>query len=77
MEPGSRQFLVRQGRQSIVCRLDLRGMEDELAILSSRRTSIELAQQVLQQTGSDPARWLPEFHRQLRQSAAASVSPHP
>jgi type IV secretion system protein VirB4 len=77
MEPGSRQFLVRQGRQSIVCRLDLRGMDEELAILSSRRSSIELAHKVLQQTGADPACWLPEFHRLLRQSAAASVSPNP
>jgi type IV secretion system protein VirB4 len=77
MEPGSRQFLVRQGRQSIVCRLDLRGMDEELAILSSRRSSIELAQQVLQQTGADPGRWLPEFHRLLRQKAAGSVSTHP
>jgi type IV secretion system protein VirB4 len=77
MEPGSRQFLVRQGRQSVVCRLDLRGMEDELAILSSRRSSIELAQKVLQRTGPDPVQWLPEFHRLLRQNAAPDVSPNP
>jgi type IV secretion system protein VirB4 len=76
MEPGSRQFLVRQGRQSIVCRLDLRGMDEELAILSSRRSSIELAQTVLQRTGPDPELWLPEFHRQLRQTPAAVPTPN-
>ncbi|HEX5460863.1 MAG TPA: VirB4 family type IV secretion/conjugal transfer ATPase [Steroidobacteraceae bacterium] len=36
LEPGARAFLVKQGHQSVVCRLDLRGFESELEVLSAR-----------------------------------------
>ncbi len=36
LEPGARAFLVKQGHQSVVCRLDLHGFESELEVLSPR-----------------------------------------
>jgi type IV secretion system protein VirB4 len=36
LEPGARAFLVKQGHQSVVCRLDLDGFESELEVLSAR-----------------------------------------
>jgi type IV secretion system protein VirB4 len=36
LEPGARAFLIKQGHQSVVCRLDLHGFESELEVLSSR-----------------------------------------
>lgn len=36
LEPGARAFLVKQGHQSVVCRLDLRGLDSELEVLSAR-----------------------------------------
>jgi type IV secretion system protein VirB4 len=36
LEPGTRAFLVKQGHQSVVCRLDLHGFESELEVLSAR-----------------------------------------
>jgi type IV secretion system protein VirB4 len=36
LDPGSRVFLVKQGHQSVVCRLDLGGFESELEVLSAR-----------------------------------------
>ena len=36
LEPGERAFLVKQGHQSVVCRLDLHGFESELEVLSAR-----------------------------------------
>jgi len=36
LEPGARAFLVKQGHQSVVCRLDLQGFESELEVLSAR-----------------------------------------
>jgi type IV secretion system protein VirB4 len=36
LEPGARAFLVKQGHQSVVCRLDLHGFESELDVLSAR-----------------------------------------
>jgi type IV secretion system protein VirB4 len=38
LEPGARAFLVKQGHQSVVCRLDLRGFESELEVLSARES---------------------------------------
>lgn len=39
LEPGARAFLVKQGHQSVVCRLDLQGFESELEVLSARTAS--------------------------------------
>jgi type IV secretion system protein VirB4 len=36
LEPGTRAFLVKQGHQSVVCRLDLQGFDTELEVLSAR-----------------------------------------
>jgi type IV secretion system protein VirB4 len=35
LEPGARAFLVKQGHQSVVCRLDLHGFQSELEVLSA------------------------------------------
>jgi type IV secretion system protein VirB4 len=39
LEPGARAFLVKQGHQSVVCRLDLQGFDSELEVLSARAHS--------------------------------------
>lgn len=39
LEPGARAFLVKQGHQSVVCRLDLSGFQSELEVLSARPAS--------------------------------------
>ena len=36
LEPGSRSFLVKQGHHSVVCQLDLKGFDAELAVISGR-----------------------------------------
>lgn len=69
LEPGSRMFLVKQGHHSIVCQLDLKGFEEELAVISGRASSVERLQQLLRERGSDPAQWLPEFEREIGKSS--------
>lgn len=61
LEPGSRSFLVKQGHQSIVCRLDLQGFDGELAVISGRARHLERLQRLLKEQGADPERWLPAF----------------
>ncbi len=39
-EPGSRMFLVKQGHHSVVCQLDLKGFDAELAVISGRRSQL-------------------------------------
>jgi type IV secretion system protein VirB4 len=65
LEPGSRRFLVKQGHQSIVCELDLKGFDAELAVISGRRSSVELVNDLIGLYGEDPQDWLPRFYERL------------
>ncbi len=61
MEPGSRQFLVKQGQHSVVCRLDLKGFDAELTVISGRAAQVERMQRLIERLGPQPVAWLPEF----------------
>lgn len=66
----SRRFLIKQGQNSVVAELDLRGFDDELAVLSGNTATSLLAEKLVAELGEDPAVWLPEFHR-IRKGALA------
>jgi len=68
----SRTFLVKQGHQSMIARLDLGGFDDELAILSGSADNNELLDAVIAEVGDDPAQWLPVFHQRRKVRVAAS-----
>jgi len=59
---GSRQFLIKQGLSSAVAKLDLAGLDDEIAVLSGRTETVNLLSGILQEVGHDPEIWLPIFH---------------
>lgn len=61
MGEGSRKFLIKQGQNSVVAKLDLKGFDDELAILSTTPTSRDRIHQIIGENGDDPANWLPIF----------------
>jgi type IV secretion system protein VirB4 len=61
LEPGSRMFLVKQSHQSVVCQLDLKGFDAELAVISGRSSELARLHRIMSATGRDPAAWLPEF----------------
>jgi type IV secretion system protein VirB4 len=61
LEPGSRAFLVKQGHHSVVCQLDLKGFDAELAVISGRSTQVERMHRIIAQTGPEPTAWLPSF----------------
>jgi type IV secretion system protein VirB4 len=61
LEPGSRCFLVKQGHHSVVCRLDLKGCEAELAVISGRAREVARMQRLRAAHGPQPAQWLPLF----------------
>jgi type IV secretion system protein VirB4 len=64
LEPGSRQFLVKQGNSSVVCELDLKGFDFELDVISGRSHNIEIVRNIIAQVGDNPADWLPLFQQQ-------------
>ena len=66
LAPESRQFLVKQGHNSVVVELNLNGLDDELAILSGRTETVELLDRIRARHGDDPAVWEPIFHIERR-----------
>ena len=70
LEPGSRMFLLKQGRHSVVCQLDLKGFDRELAVISGRATTVEVMRTLIQAHGEKPELWLPAFYE-----AVTSPSP--
>ena len=65
LTPGSRRFLVRQGMQGVVCELNLRGFEYELAVISGRTENVQRMERLAAEYGVDPALWLPRFRDEV------------
>jgi type IV secretion system protein VirB4 len=66
-DPGSRFFLIKQGHDSVIARIDLSGMDDIINILSGRADTVILLDKVREQYGEDPEVWIPEFNKALRE----------
>jgi type IV secretion system protein VirB4 len=61
LEPGSRMFLIKQAHHSVVCQLDLKGFDGELAVISGRALQVQRMQRIISASGTDPKVWLPQF----------------
>jgi type IV secretion system protein VirB4 len=59
---GSGMFLLKQGRHSVVVKLPLGGMDEDLAVLSARTSNLELMDRLIAQYGEDPHAWAPHFN---------------
>ena len=75
LDERSRCFLVKQGHGSSLCRLDLHGMEDILAVISASTDNVRVLHQVLAEVamreGVDPdalapETWLPLFQQRRK-----------
>jgi type IV secretion system protein VirB4 len=82
LDERSRCFMVKQGHASCVCRLDLAGMDDVLAVVSASTDNVELMHEVLGElTGRPgdgevaPGDWLPVFHARRAARRDAGVRP--
>jgi type IV secretion system protein VirB4 len=65
LTPGSRRFLVRQGVQGVVCELDLKGFEYELAVISGRAENVQRVSALIEELGEAPEAWLPRFRDEV------------
>jgi type IV secretion system protein VirB4 len=61
LEPGSRMFLIKQSHRSVVCQLDLKGFDAELAVISGRASEVARMHRIIAATGPAPMAWLPQF----------------
>lgn len=58
---GSRMFLIKQGHNSVVAKLDLKGFDAELSVLSARKSNIERMRRLIEEFGEEPSAWLLPF----------------
>lgn len=63
---GSRRFLIKQGHNSVVAELNLKGFGDELAVLSGNTANAALVDRIIDEVGADPKVWLPIFHERRK-----------
>ncbi|HGU7213397.1 TPA: VirB4 family type IV secretion/conjugal transfer ATPase [Legionella pneumophila] len=62
--PASRQFLYRQrGEHSILCRLDLSHMAEEIRVFSGNKRTVGILNELLKEKGKKPHLWLDEFYK--------------
>jgi type IV secretion system protein VirB4 len=66
-DPATRYFLVKQGKDVVVARIDLSGMDDMIHILSGRAETTALLDEIRGQVGDDPEQWIPIFTRRVKQ----------
>lgn len=77
-DPGSRFFLVKQGKDVVVARIDLAGMDDVVNVLSARAETINILDEVRNQVGDAPEAWMPIFQERVKlekEKFAAKDSP--
>ncbi|MGO4701111.1 VirB4 family type IV secretion/conjugal transfer ATPase [Dyella sp. 2RAB6] len=83
LDERSRCFLVKQGHASSVCQLNLRGLDDALAVISASTDNIEIMHQVLAEHANaagipagdlKPDQWLPTFYERRKGSGKGRPS---
>ena len=67
---GGRNFLVKQGRSSAICELDLTGLEDFVTVLSGTTDNVALLDGIRARVGDDPEAWLPLLLSAIRERKA-------
>ena len=65
-DPGSRYFLVKQGKDVVVARIDLSGMDDVINVLSARAETVGYLDEIRATTGDAPEAWMAAFQEKVR-----------
>ncbi len=63
---GGRRFLVKQGRASAICEMDLAGLDDFITVLSGTTDNVALLDTIRARHGNDPFQWLPVLLREVQ-----------
>ncbi|MEJ8815244.1 VirB4 family type IV secretion/conjugal transfer ATPase [Variovorax ureilyticus] len=74
LEPGSRQFLIKQNHVSVVAQLDLKGFDDALHVISGRTSNVRLMRELMALHGPHPEQWLGPFRAACAGPASRSSS---
>lgn len=70
-DPGSRYFLLKQGKDVVVARIDLSGMKDIINILSGRAETVSILDDIRAEVGDNPDDWVELFQQRVREMEEA------
>ncbi|MBP3973842.1 VirB4 family type IV secretion/conjugal transfer ATPase [Pseudoxanthomonas spadix] len=82
LDERSRCFLVKQGHGSVVCQLNLRGLDDALSVISASTDNIEIMHRVLEEQAAihgvaqselTPEQWLDAFYENRKGSGKGGL----
>jgi len=65
-DPGTRYFLVKQGKEVVVARIDLSGMDNVINVLSGRAETVILLDEIIEEVGVDPDNWVEIFFERVK-----------
>ncbi|KTD20122.1 VirB4 family type IV secretion/conjugal transfer ATPase [Legionella londiniensis] len=65
--PESRIFLYKQDNEAMLCKLDLSGLSDYIRVLSGNTRSTKLLDELIDEVGNQPDKWLPLFFKRSKQ----------
>lgn len=83
LDERSRCFLVKQGHASAICQLNLRGMDDALAVISASTDNIDIMHRVLDECAKaqsvtvdqlHPEHWLQHFYDKRKGSGKGEIN---
>lgn len=66
-DPTSRYFLIKQGVNAVVAKVNLNGMDNIINVLSGRADTVVLLAKIITKHGNDPKKWLPFFYKEAGQ----------
>ena len=66
-DPASRYFLVKQGSDVVVARIDLSGMDEAINVLSGRAETVAILDEVRKKYGDAPDAWMQPFQKRVRE----------
>ncbi|KIJ89342.1 VirB4 family type IV secretion/conjugal transfer ATPase [Rickettsia asembonensis] len=65
-DPTTRYFLIKQGIDAVVAKVNLDGMNNIISVLSGRVETVILLDQIREKYGNDPDKWLPIFYEAVK-----------
>lgn len=66
-DPSSRYFLIKQGVNAVIARVNLSGMSNIINVLSGRTDTVLLLDKLRKEYGDAPENWLPIFYEKVKE----------
>lgn len=71
----SRKFIIKQGSQSVVAKLDLNGMGDDIAVMAMAAEDFAFLHAAKEQVGNHPDAWIPVYKKLRAEARNGAVLP--